>query len=542
MYSLTSPVTSSKKNKDDDSTQVLNTITIYGTDGVKTKYYADGKLAAITNANKHDYVTLTQNKDTELITAAEKAEDWESTDAAKGILSDTFSNEKLIMDDDTEVKTVSGGVILLRYTEEGSTKYKVVDYTDVNVLTGTVYVWYNKTNVSKDGKKVDSDMIVVEQEAAAPIVSKDIEISGTPVADLIADGDDYMASTRATALQAKVKNLGTGVTVKSYQWYVSADGVEVAEPVVLTSTGKEANAKTLDLTDVANVGCGQVAGNEYYLVVVDSNDDIHMSPTVTVATPVTASLTVDELSATYGTALTTSNTSLMKDQFRQLVTAGDYTFALDDATATVATLNDLTTGIGATLTIGDGKIEVTTTNTTPAGTYEIDIYNQAAGDIDEDSVLVGTITLTVDPFALTVGSLGYSATDAAETALSATAVTTADFTKKITADANNFFGPVAAVLGAENDKANLVWSASCSRSGASVAFTDGGTALKQATVTEGTKAAGDTIAITMAGSGDNTTGSVTATYTYYAQAGVGTGNAEDDHAAGWYLTGLAAAE
>ena len=529
-----------KKNKDDDSTQVLNTITIYGTDGVKTKYYADGKIEGITNANKHDYVTLTQNKDTELITAAAKAEDWESTDPAKGTLSDTFSNEKLIMDDanNTEVKTVSDGVILLRYTEEGSIKYKVVDYTDVNVLTGTVYVWYNKTNVSKDGKKVDSDMIVVEQEADAPVVTKDISITGTPDT-LITDGDDYIASTAVTKLTAKVSNLGTGVTVKSYQWYFSPDGVEIAEPVTGTTSG--ATTKELTFANVTNVGAlsagSPIDGSVYYLAIVDSNDEIHLSPTVTIAAPVTAELTVDEMTATYGTATVTPTASVMKDQFGQTVTAGTYTFALDGDTATVTTIAAAADKPGVALTIGTGTITVTTTATTAAGTYEIDIYNQAAGAIDDDSVLVGTITLTVDPFALAVGSLGYSATDAAETALAAANVN--DWTTVITADGSNFFGPVAAVTGAENDAANLVWSATCSRSDASVTFAAGTTALKKATVAEGTKAAGDTIAITMAGSGDNTTGSVTATYTYSAAEGTGNGHTADNHAAGWYLTSLA---
>ena len=397
------------KNKDDDSTQVLNTITIYGTDGVKTKYYADGKLAAITGANRHDYVELTQNKDTELITAATKAADWESTDPS-AVLSKTFSNEKLILADadKTEVKTVSGGVILLRYTEEGSVKYKVVDYTDVNVLTGTVYVWYNKTNVSKDGKKVDSDMIVVEQDAETPAVTRDISIAGDPIA-LLDDGDDYIASTATTTLKATVSNLGTGVTVTSYKWYISVGGVEVAEPV----TGAVANTKNLTLGAITNGGgtAGKLAdGDELYLAIVDSEGKTHLSPTVTMANPVTATLTVEEMTATYGTPLAASNESVMKDQFDKVVKTGDYTFALAGDTTTATTITAAANKPGVALTLGDGKVTVTTAATTAAGTYEIDIYNQGAGTINEDSVLVGTITLTVAPKALALTDLKWGNT------------------------------------------------------------------------------------------------------------------------------------
>ena len=172
-----------KKNNSDNNAQVINTITILGTDGEKATFYGDGTLAAITDAKVGDYVTLTQDKVTEKISAATKTADWQyktnsqAEDGAIGMLADgrDYDNAKLVLTDSKELTTVEGGAILLRYVEEGSVKHKVVTYSDVNTITGPMKVWYNRSYVSDDGTKIQSDMIVVESEDAyaAAVVTLD---------------------------------------------------------------------------------------------------------------------------------------------------------------------------------------------------------------------------------------------------------------------------------------------------------------------------------------------------------------------------------
>ena len=401
---------STKKNNSEDSSQVINTITIYGTDGKKVTYTADGDLADVTDAKNGDYVTLTQNKETELITAATRSGNWSAAAGRRGYIAadEDFSSEKLVVtvgNNKVDVTTVSGGVILLRYKEENSTKYKIVDYSDVNVLDGVVNVWYNLTNVNDAGDKVNSDMILVEQVATPEAVVGDITLVGDAVA-LKASGDNFLSSTANTKLTASFTGtLEDGVTIESWKWYFKANSTQAAEPVTsTTATPAGETTRELTLARVTNVGMSNTAtGNIYYVVATASDGTVYTSPTVTVTKPVATSLTETSLSATYGTALAASNTSVVKDQFGEDIT-GNYSYSLT-GTGNSGALTVGATSPGVAGVNNDKTITVTTNAATAAGTYAIKVYAQAAGTINANSVLVGTITLTVAPKAVAASDL-----------------------------------------------------------------------------------------------------------------------------------------
>ena len=159
-----------KKNNSDNTAQVINTITILSLDGTKATYYGDGELTAVSTAHNGDFVALTQDKVTELITGATVEGEWEYgtggavVDGETGKLAANrdYDSEKLVLSDGKELTYAEGGSILLRYTEEGSVKHKVVTYSDVNVIKQEMNVWYDNTFVDSTGKKIQSAMIVVQ--------------------------------------------------------------------------------------------------------------------------------------------------------------------------------------------------------------------------------------------------------------------------------------------------------------------------------------------------------------------------------------------
>ena len=350
------------KNNGTDTTQIVNTITIYDTAGTKTKYTADGKLTGITNGYaKGSYVTLKQDKTTEKIIAAEMTADWSmATNAPTAYLdedhaTDTFSNAKLILNNGKELTTVAGGVILKRYLKEGSWKYDIVDYTTVNVVDGAVAVWYNVTNASSDGSKIQSDMIVVEVESTAPVTQTGITFTSDKGA-VIDDGDDFIASTQTTKLTARIAGLPDGVTVDAIQWYYKENATATAEKV--TGATGVGTSKELTLAGVTNLpGHQKDDGTQYYLVVTGSDNNTYTSPMVTLEDPAIAFTTAS------GTGALTLTTQPV-DQFGQ-------TWTMDVLTATA--MIDTTTGTAGDLKVGVDAAGVVTLSTTAAtvapGTY-----------------------------------------------------------------------------------------------------------------------------------------------------------------------------
>ena len=113
---------------------------------------------------------------TELITGATVEGEWEYgtggavVDGETGKLAANrdYDSEKLVLSDGKELTYAEGGSILLRYTEEGSVKHKVVTYSDVNVIKQEMNVWYDNTFVDSTGKKIQSAMIVVQTVSLLP--------------------------------------------------------------------------------------------------------------------------------------------------------------------------------------------------------------------------------------------------------------------------------------------------------------------------------------------------------------------------------------
>ena len=246
-----------KKNNSDNTAQVINTITIIGTDGAKATYQGDGTLAAVTDAKNGDYVTLTQNKTTEKITAAVKTADWQYAnpeDAPIGYLLATrdYDSQKLVLDDDTQLTVAEGGAILLRYTEEGSVKHKVVTYSDVNTIKNQMKVWYNNTYLDSTGTKIQSDMIVVEECSAAEILV--LGVAAIAAADAAADvGPDTVAEyaalvdaiAEADALVASAETVGLTVGPDADDYDLDTTDLVTAKAVLAGLDSDIADAKTL---------------------------------------------------------------------------------------------------------------------------------------------------------------------------------------------------------------------------------------------------------------------------------------------------------
>ena len=368
------------KNDETDTTQIMNKITIYGTDGVKATYTANkdatGITAARAKAMAGAYVTLTQNKATEEITDLTVSDGtWNhTTGTADDKLVAThatanFHNDKLILNDtvvtadgtkNIELTTTSDGVIMKRYKKEGSWKYEVVDYTDVNVHDGDVNVWYNTTNVSSDGQKIQSDMIIVELLAKATPVTRTLAVT-SDTGTVTADNKISTASGTLTATYTGDKEIAT------VQWYVN--GIASA-----TTT-----ANTPDFTPSA---VEKVAGKKVYVKFAAADGTVYESDTYTFADPVATSL-----SATSGTIDTDggSVTFNVLDQFGQVANVTAVCTAF-----TKATTGTLTT---AAFSCTSGVCTITAAG---AATTENDTYSLT---IDLDGAGTGTTTAT---YALTV--------------------------------------------------------------------------------------------------------------------------------------------
>ena len=239
----------------------------------------------------------------------------------------SFSNEKLILNDGTELTTVSGGAILKRYLKEGSWKYDVVDYTDVNVIDGTVNVWYNTTYADELRTKVQSNMIVVEvAEEETPIDPTEGEILITATKGI--DDDDEIVSTAAGNTLKATFN-GTG-TIKTVQWFVNNIAVDTATTAKVT------------LEQLANPD----DGDKVYVTFVDSDDNVFASDVYTFEDPEFATATF----AKDGDTLSWKSTDV-EDQFGE-------SFKLT-AVATTAIQGTTDDGLTATMTTGDGTATIT---------------------------------------------------------------------------------------------------------------------------------------------------------------------------------------
>ena len=331
------------KNDETDTAQIMSKITIYGTDGVKTTYtvnkdaqYPDLDTAEKAKALAGAYVNLEQNKATDeiakvTVTAAGakwKQETGTKTDSlVANHATANFHNDKLILaTGNKELTTTSDGVIMKRYKKEGSWKYEVVDYTDVNVHDGNVNVWYNTTNVSKTGDKIQSDMIVVELLAKAV----------TPVANLITITATAGINTVAKTVSTKTGNtlkatFGGAEEIAEIQWYLNNTAVDGATKVKAS------------LADLGNPD----ANDKVFVRMTGTEGTIYNSDVYTFKDPEFATATFNQAT----TSLNWNSTNV-RDQFGESFTLATV------ATTTIAT--DSTAKLTATMTtVGDGTATIT---------------------------------------------------------------------------------------------------------------------------------------------------------------------------------------
>lgn len=353
------------------------------TDGVKATYSGDGTLAGLDDATEGDYVILTQDKVTENITGVAKGADWAyknatAADAPKGMLEEDreYDAEKLVLSDETELTLVSGGAILLRYTEEGSVKHKVVTYSDVNTVKKAGKVWFNKTFLSTDGKKIQSDMIVVEFMGQAGVAS--VELTAPAAGDTT-----FAIGTIGTVTEQELTTTTGAAYTISYVLEQSTD--QVAWTTASTDVSAAGGALTLSTTPVT------LAANTYYRVkatTTDPNWDTAYSNVV--KSPVWATA-IEDNTATWatGSATTATITGLT-------------------ATTSPAAAATMATGAPLTVTIVDGamttgSITGATVSWTAAGAATVNITGTAldgnhSSEADKTMILSfgtdSTITIT----------------------------------------------------------------------------------------------------------------------------------------------------
>ena len=237
---------STKKNNSDNNKQVVNTISIIGTDGEKATYEADGTLLpAAVLANAGDYVELTQNKETEKISAVTVRGNWQyatttvAEDTEKGYLlkARAYDSEKLVLSDNKELTVAEGGVILKRYNEEGSVKHKVVTYSDVNTIKSNMKVWYDNTYLDSTGQKIQSAMIVVEAtEAAVPAATLALTSLTTHQATLTGTIGTVTVTPGATGLTYTLYSKAAGATTPTAETAtITVDGgdLKIGAPFAL---------------------------------------------------------------------------------------------------------------------------------------------------------------------------------------------------------------------------------------------------------------------------------------------------------------------
>lgn len=251
----------------------------------------------------------------------------------------SFHNDKLILaTGGKELTTVSGGVILKRYKKEGSWRYDVVDYTDVNVIDGDVDVWYNTTNVSKDGSKIQSDMIVVEVASTVTPPTPG-PTAGLTVSIAAADGTPIAATT--TDLKIVPDNAAITVepagfdTVDSVQWYQAASA---------TAT----YVKMAGQTDLTLPAAQITDGKCYYAIVKDTEGNEYESEKVEAATRVATTGTFTVVGPAASTDFSTATKVgivALKDQFGKAIAVattdingGDGVTAINTATTAHAAI------------------------------------------------------------------------------------------------------------------------------------------------------------------------------------------------------------
>ena len=176
--------------------------------------------------------------------------DYKTPDTAIGTLlaNRAYDSEKLVLSDGKQLTVAEGGAILLRYTEEGSVKHKVVTYSDVNTIKKAMNVWYDNTYLDSTGTKIQSSMIVVEATTLAASVLATVTAENVTLADetgtimsaltfadqygVAIDVDDLEFGTPAVT-DGKA-TIGDGSTTK--KWTISEPEVTTAGSLSATAT------------------------------------------------------------------------------------------------------------------------------------------------------------------------------------------------------------------------------------------------------------------------------------------------------------------
>ena len=221
-----------------------------------------------------------------------------------------------------ELTVTDKAALLLRYKEEGATKFKNVTYAEVNTTAKQMNVWYH-TNYTDAATKIEADMIIVEAVAEEDEDAGITFTSGNGAKVLKKDGN-FIASTASGTLTANIAGLPDGVAVDSIQWYGMAAGATTADKIAAAS----AKTKKLTLNDAdAELTDGDAPGNTFYVVIEGSDGKTYTSPTVTLAAPeatyigATAAATTMEttmaIGATYDTPVTKAGIYAY-DQFSKL--------------------------------------------------------------------------------------------------------------------------------------------------------------------------------------------------------------------------------
>lgn len=218
---------------------------------------ADGKLAKVTTAAKTGTLA-----------------NYTGQDKSEFVINGTY---KMITADDAGVPTT-----ITTLSADGKT---------VKAISWSEYCDYDKTKVASVDVWTYApgyvDVMVVNLAGTAVVAPAGITFTSDK-GNVIADGDNYLASAASTKLTAAIAGLPDGVTVDSVQWYYKENAAAAAEKVTgVTGTG---TSKILTLGNVTNSATPTADNTVYYVVVTGSDEIEYTSPTVTLKTPVATSV------------------------------------------------------------------------------------------------------------------------------------------------------------------------------------------------------------------------------------------------------------
>ena len=420
---------------DDDNTNVLKKLTVLNPAGEKVVYenikagfagQAKGSIVYVELDSSGQVIRINNAADMAAdgvaIVALDDAATLNKAETKVSNGDDGFDKNSMLKDrtNNNWVVEASDGAVVAKFDGSKVTTTTISAINNESSMKDYKTFVYN--TVRKNGHDIEASVIVAIKDANAGGPTWTETSFTSDAGDVIFndDGDAFIASTKSTKLTATIKGLPTGVSVKELQWYYMENEDATAEAVTSATAGN-GTTKALDITDIQNrtttTPTVPEAGEIYYLVVTGSDGEEYTSTTVTLAAPEVAGLDITEpLSAVYGTPLaTTAGTVLIVDQFGEAL-AGAYSYRVGTGGATINTNTVAAAPTpGVTYTQAQAKLEISTAATTAAGSYAIEVYNEAPTASPAAAKLLGTIELTVAPRALVLADIGTALTTAAAT-------------------------------------------------------------------------------------------------------------------------------